>query len=147
LIEASSFPSDATTDSLMTCIVILLIRPAGTLQTAALVHEAHVYLHHSFRGQFLNEPATPSSTRNSSSRSSVNRNPIGHCFGHCGPGQAGKDGAHEIVDMVEGTTNYSSLNWKNHAMYFLPLTKCAGSANDPDYILDKYQAMYARISR
>jgi predicted permease len=70
------------------------------------------------------------------------RNPIGHSFGHSGPGQAGKDGAHEIVGVVEDTT-YTSVYWKNHAMYFLPLTQRAGTVNDPDDPLDKDQSMYA----
>ena len=70
------------------------------------------------------------------------RNPIGHRFGFSGPGQAGMDGAHEIVGVVEDTT-YTSVYWKNHAMYFLPLTQRAGSANDPDNPLEKDQSMYA----
>jgi predicted permease len=70
------------------------------------------------------------------------RNPIGHRFGNSGPGAAGKDGAHEIVGVVEDTT-YTSVYWKNHAMYFLPLTQRAGSPNDPDDPLDKDQSMYA----
>jgi len=70
------------------------------------------------------------------------RNPIGHSFGHSGPGQAGMDGAHEIVGVVEDTT-YTSVYWKNHAMYFLPLTQRAGMANDPNDPLDKDQSMYA----
>jgi predicted permease len=70
------------------------------------------------------------------------RNPIGHRFGFSGPGQAGMDGAHEIVGVVEDTT-YTSVYWKNHAMYFLPLTQRAGSANDPNRSLDKDQSMYA----
>ncbi|MGC2399903.1 MAG: ABC transporter permease [Acidobacteriaceae bacterium] len=70
------------------------------------------------------------------------RNPIGHSFGHSGVNQAGKDGAHEIVGVVEDTT-YTSIYWKNHAMYFLPLTQRAGIANDPDDPLDKDQSMYA----
>jgi macrolide transport system ATP-binding/permease protein len=72
----------------------------------------------------------------------ANRNPIGHHFGFSGPGQAGMDGAHEIVGVVEDTT-YTSVYWKNHAMYFLPLTQRAGSANDPNDSLDKDQSMYA----
>jgi macrolide transport system ATP-binding/permease protein len=71
-----------------------------------------------------------------------NRNPIGHRFGFSGPGKAGVDGAHEIVGVVEDTT-YTSVYWKNHAMYFLPLTQRAGSANDPDDTIDKDQSMYA----
>jgi macrolide transport system ATP-binding/permease protein len=71
-----------------------------------------------------------------------NRNPIGHHFGFSGPTQTGMDGAHEIVGVVEDTT-YTSVYWKNHAMYFLPLTQRAGSANDPNSALDKDQSMYA----
>jgi len=71
-----------------------------------------------------------------------NRNPIGHRFGFSGPGQAGMDGAHEIVGVVENTT-YTSIYWKDHAMYFLPLTQRAGSAKDPDSSLDKDLSMYA----
>jgi predicted permease len=71
-----------------------------------------------------------------------NRNPIGHRFGFSGPTQAGMDGAHEIVGVVEDTT-YTSIYWKDHAMYFLPLTQRAGSANDPDSPLEKDQSMYA----
>jgi macrolide transport system ATP-binding/permease protein len=71
-----------------------------------------------------------------------NRNPIGHRFGFSGPSQAGRDGAHEIVGVVEDTT-YTSIYWKNHAMYFLPLTQRAGSANDPDTPLEKDLSMYA----
>src|SRR3984957_5619083 len=70
------------------------------------------------------------------------RNPIGHSFGSSGPGQAGLDGAHEIVGVVEDTT-YTSIYWKDHAMYFLPLTQRAGSANDPDYHFDEDQSMFA----
>jgi macrolide transport system ATP-binding/permease protein len=70
------------------------------------------------------------------------RNPIGHSFGHSGPGEAGKDGAHEIVGVVEDTT-YTSIYWKNHDMYFLPLTQRAGIANDPDDPLDKDLSMFA----
>ena len=49
---------------------------------------------------------------------------------------------HEIVGVVEDTT-YTSIYWKNHAMYFLPLTQRSGSGNDPDYHLDKDESMYA----
>ena len=71
-----------------------------------------------------------------------NRNPIGHRFGFSGPGSAGMDGAHEIVGVVEDTT-YSSVYWKNHTMYFLPLTQLAGNANNPEDSLDKDLSMYA----
>jgi predicted permease len=70
------------------------------------------------------------------------RNPIGHRFGFSGPGMAGMDGAHEIVGVVEDTI-YTSIYWKNHAMYFLPLTQRAGSANDSNRPLEKDQSMYA----
>jgi macrolide transport system ATP-binding/permease protein len=69
------------------------------------------------------------------------RNPIGHHFGFSGPTMAGKDGAHEIVGVVEDTT-YTSVYWKDHAMYFLPLTQPAGIP-DTDNPLEKDQSMYA----
>jgi macrolide transport system ATP-binding/permease protein len=71
-----------------------------------------------------------------------NRNPIGHRFGFSGPGQAGLDGTHEIVGVVEDTT-YTSVYWKNHTMYFLPLTQPCCNTKDPSYTLDKDQSMYA----
>jgi predicted permease len=71
-----------------------------------------------------------------------NRNPIGHRFGFSGPEQVGLDGAHEIVGVVQDTT-YTSIYWKDHAMYFLPLTQRAASANDPNSPLEKDQSMYA----
>jgi len=71
-----------------------------------------------------------------------NRNPIGHSFGFSGPGNAGMDGAHQIVGVVEDTT-YTSIYRKNRAMYFLPLTQRAGSAKDPDSSIDKDLSMYA----
>ena len=71
-----------------------------------------------------------------------NRNPIGHRFGFSGPGSAGQDGAHEIVGVVEDTT-YTSVYWKNHSMYFLPLTQRAGSAKDLEHPLEKDLSMFA----
>ena len=71
-----------------------------------------------------------------------NRNPIGHRFGFSGPGQAGLDGAHEIVGVVEDTT-YTSVYWKDHTMYFLPLTQRAGSINDPTFKPDNDLSMFA----
>ncbi|UWZ83944.1 ABC transporter permease [Occallatibacter riparius] len=67
-----------------------------------------------------------------------NRNPIGHRFGFDDPLHPGTDGAHEIVGVVEDTT-YTSVYWKNHAMYFLPLAQPAGlrTPGDPD------QSVYA----
>src|SRR5215469_11822803 len=70
------------------------------------------------------------------------RNPIGHRFGFSGPAKTPQDGAHEIVGVVEDTT-YTSIYWKNHAMYFLPLTQRAGSASDSTSPLEKDQSMYA----
>jgi macrolide transport system ATP-binding/permease protein len=70
------------------------------------------------------------------------RNPIGHHFGNSGPGPAGRDGAHEIVGVVEDTT-YTSVYWKDHAMYFLPLTQRAGSNIDPEDTIDKDLSMFA----
>jgi predicted permease len=69
------------------------------------------------------------------------RNPIGHRFGSSGPAKTPQDGAHEIVGVVEDTT-YTSVYWKNHAMYFLPLTQPAGIP-DTDNPLEKDQSMYA----
>jgi macrolide transport system ATP-binding/permease protein len=70
------------------------------------------------------------------------RNPIGHRFGFSGPAKTVQDGAHEIVGVVQDTT-YTSVYWKDHAMYFLPLTQPAGTANDPDNPIDKDQSFYA----
>lgn len=64
------------------------------------------------------------------------RNPIGHRFGFPDPG---KDGAYEIVGVVEDTT-YTSVYWKNHAMYFVPLTQRPANSDDP---IEKDLSMYA----
>ena len=64
------------------------------------------------------------------------RNPIGHRFGFPDPG---KDGAYEIVGVVEDTT-YTSVYWKNHAMYFVPLTQRPANSGDP---VEKDLSMYA----
>ena len=66
------------------------------------------------------------------------RNPIGHRFGFP---DAGKDGSYEIVGVVEDTT-YTSVYWKNHAMYFVPLTQ-RPAVTDPDHPIDKDLSMYA----
>src|ERR1700691_1958228 len=71
-----------------------------------------------------------------------NRNPIGHRFGYSGVAKTPQDGAHEIVGGVEDTT-YTSVYWKDHARYFLPLTQLAGTANDPDSPIEKDLSMYA----
>ena len=70
------------------------------------------------------------------------RNPIGHRFGFSGPGPGGRDAAHEIVGVVEDTT-YTSVYWKDHAMYFLPLTQRAGNGVDPEDTIDKDLSMFA----
>src|SRR4030095_7815727 len=62
-------------------------------------------------------------------------------FGFSGPVKTPQDGAHEIVGVVEDTV-YTSIYWKNHSMYFLPLTQPAGIPR-PDNPLDKDQSMYA----
>jgi len=64
------------------------------------------------------------------------RNPIGHRFGFPDPV---KDGAYEIVGVVEDTT-YTSVYWKNHAMYFVPLTQRPANSDDP---VEKDLSMYA----
>jgi ABC-type antimicrobial peptide transport system permease subunit len=46
-------------------------------------------------------------------------NPIGRRFGSPGPRSSGD---FEIVGVVEDTA-YSSATWKNHAMYFIPMTR------------------------
>jgi predicted permease len=69
------------------------------------------------------------------------RNPIGHRFGYP---NTGKDGAYEIVGVVEDTT-YTTVYWKNHAMYFVPLTqrpKFQGPT-DPDDAIEKDLSLYA----
>jgi ABC-type antimicrobial peptide transport system permease subunit len=55
------------------------------------------------------------------------RNPIGHRFGFTLPGQ---DSAYEIVGVVEDTT-YTSIYWKNHAMYFVPITQRPAHSDEP----------------
>src|SRR6202012_5135210 len=68
------------------------------------------------------------------------RNPVGHRIGFPDPG---KDGAYEIVGVVEDTT-YTTVYWKNHAMYFVPLTQRPKFANpDPDDTVDKDLSMFA----
>jgi len=70
------------------------------------------------------------------------QNPIGHRFGYSGPSKVAQDGAHEIVGVVEDTI-YTSVYWKDHAMYFLPLTQRAGVANDPEQPLANDLSMFA----
>ena len=104
---------------------------------------SHVVMGRAFRRQdTLNAPPVAVVNQEFVKQFFGKRNPIGHRFGFSGPGNAGKDGAHEIVGVVEDTT-YTSVYWKNHAMYFLPMTQRAGSVNDPDDDPDKDQSMYA----
>jgi macrolide transport system ATP-binding/permease protein len=68
------------------------------------------------------------------------RNPVGHRIGFPDPGQ---DGAYEVVGVVEDTT-YTTVYWKNHAMFFVPLTQRPTFAKpDPDDTLDKDLSLYA----
>ncbi len=67
------------------------------------------------------------------------RNPIGHRFGYDRPGM---DGIREIVGVVEDTV-YTSVYWKNHSMYFMPLTQWEGSVNDPNDSLERDTSMFA----
>ena len=103
----------------------------------------HVVMGRGFTSQdTLNAPPVAVVNQEFAKQFFGNRNPIGHRFGFAGPGHVGQDGAHEIVGVVEDTT-YTSVYWKNHAMYFLPLTQRAGSANDPNFTLDKDLSMFA----
>ncbi len=53
-------------------------------------------------------------------------NPIGHRIG-----SPGSPGDYEVVGVVEDTT-YTAVQWKNHAMYFVPITqRPAGHPDDP----------------
>jgi macrolide transport system ATP-binding/permease protein len=55
-------------------------------------------------------------------------NPIGHRFGPPGPNSPGD---WEIVGVVEDTA-YTSVRWKNHAMYFTPLMQTPPSTSALD---------------
>jgi macrolide transport system ATP-binding/permease protein len=63
-------------------------------------------------------------------------NPIGHRIGAPGPNSSG---AYELVGVVEDTT-YTAVQWKNHAMYFVPITQ--RPAHDDEPITDD-MSMYA----
>jgi macrolide transport system ATP-binding/permease protein len=54
-------------------------------------------------------------------------NPIGHRMGPPGPESAGD---FEIVGVVEDTT-YTSVQWKDHAMYFIPMVQRFPSSKTP----------------
>ena len=64
------------------------------------------------------------------------QNPIGHHFGFPGTSSPAD---FEIVGVVEDTT-YTTVRWKNHIMYFLPLMQRASSSKDP---IEKDQSLYA----
>jgi macrolide transport system ATP-binding/permease protein len=55
------------------------------------------------------------------------QNPVGHRLGSPGPEGQGK---YEIVGVVEDTT-YTSVQWKDHAMFFVPITQRPANAKEP----------------
>jgi predicted permease len=54
-------------------------------------------------------------------------NPVGHRMGSPGPDTSG---SYEIVGVVENTT-YTAVQWKDHAMYFVPITQRPANAKKP----------------
>ena len=54
-------------------------------------------------------------------------NPIGHRIGPQGPQSAGD---FEIVGVVDDTT-YTAVQWKDHAMFFAPITQRPASDKTP----------------
>jgi predicted permease len=64
------------------------------------------------------------------------QNPIGRYFGS-GPAESAGD--YKIVGVVEDTT-YTSVRWKQHRMYFLPILQRAASEKDP---IEKDLSLYA----
>ncbi len=62
--------------------------------------------------------------------------PIGEHFGSPGPVSSGN---YEIVGVVEDTA-YTSVRWKNHSMYFVPMMQRPLSARQP---IDKDTSLYA----
>jgi macrolide transport system ATP-binding/permease protein len=54
-------------------------------------------------------------------------NPIGHRIGSLGPQRAGD---FEVVGVVDDTT-YTSVQWKDHAMFFVPITQRPASDKTP----------------
>ncbi|HEY2472039.1 MAG TPA: ABC transporter permease [Terracidiphilus sp.] len=63
-------------------------------------------------------------------------NPIGQRMGSPGPKSAG---SFEIVGVVDDTT-YTAVQWKDHAMFFVPLTQRAATDKQP---LDQDGSFYA----
>jgi predicted permease len=63
-------------------------------------------------------------------------NPIGQHFGSPGPGSSGD---FEIVGVVEDTV-YTSLYWKDHAMFFVPMTQRPASSKGP---VEEDESQYA----
>jgi macrolide transport system ATP-binding/permease protein len=55
------------------------------------------------------------------------QNPIGHRMGSPGPDNQGK---YEIVGVVEDTT-YTAVQWKDHAMFFVPITQRPANSKTP----------------
>jgi predicted permease len=63
-------------------------------------------------------------------------NPIGRRFGSPGPKSSGD---YEIVGVVEDTT-YTSVQWKDHSMYFVPIMQRPATDDDP---IDSDLSIYA----
>jgi len=63
-------------------------------------------------------------------------NPIGHRMGRPGPDSSGD---FEIVGVVDDTT-YTTVRWKDHAMYFVPIVQRFHSDKDP---IEKDTTLYA----
>jgi macrolide transport system ATP-binding/permease protein len=55
------------------------------------------------------------------------QNPVGHRLGSPGPDSQGQ---YEIVGVVEDTT-YTAVQWKDHAMFFVPITQRPVNAKEP----------------
>jgi predicted permease len=66
----------------------------------------------------------------------IAENPIGHHFGTRGPGSTAD---FEIVGVVEDTA-YTTVRWKDHRMYFVPMTQHPASWKDP---IENDESMYA----
>jgi macrolide transport system ATP-binding/permease protein len=63
-------------------------------------------------------------------------NPLGHRFGPPGPESSGD---YEIVGVVEDAA-YTTVRWKDHRMYFLPLMQRAPSSKEP---IEQDTSLYA----